>query len=36
MSVVLPLSAKGQTDGERDENANAEVDVAMYWRVSGA
>jgi len=29
MSVVLALSAKDQTDGERDEYANAEVDVVV-------
>jgi hypothetical protein len=33
MSVVLALSAKGQADGERDEYANAEVDVAVKWQV---
>jgi len=32
MSVVLALSPKGQTDRERDEYANAEVEVGMYWR----
>jgi len=29
MSVVLALGPKDQTDGERDEYANAEVDVVV-------
>jgi len=33
MSVVLALGAEGETDGERDEYANAEVDVAVEWQV---
>src|SRR5438270_63640 len=33
MSVVLTLRAKDQTNGQRDEYAKAEFDVALDWQV---
>jgi hypothetical protein len=32
MSGVLALSAKRQTDGERDDYAETKLEVVMYWR----
>ena len=34
MTAPLTLGAEGEADGERDDYAEAEVDVAVEWRVS--
>ena len=33
MATPLPLGAEQQADGEGDDYADAEVDVAVYWQV---